>query len=540
MGIETLCPSTIETTFGRPLESVKAPSRDELIARPEIGTISIKNPRVVELKITPQSSKPEVNVKMPEPLAPITESTKKEEYIEGPIFAFGVGSYKKLYGRYLEVSGGDIEFAKRYTRMAIINDGTSFVQEYFPDVKDKNGQYVIKDHVMRAQLAHTPTKNEYVETVDPKTGKKIITSPEYIPLGSSITEFVSGFRRGADLAMISLIEEVTTSLPTDIEGEIANELIWVSPKSEDHESFWVQECCRKFDYKYKGSWTKEAGIRKLIVHSYRGDSSTDSHLKFMQDLEGKSYQASYDGLKDEDRDEKGQLRKVDIALRTLTVLDRPVTDEEIISRSHQAKSEIESSDLMFKLDEGAMQYANNPFLRDQVEKEVVTPIADWLVEQIAADISENHIQNQVEGRYIKALENFVKKTEKADQNNRVISYTPGSTPINYTERKPISAQETLLIESLRKRAEVGGGFCGKIGESSSEFGSSSIIGSSNVLDFVSRTGGFTRGGGISLNKEGAKCSTCSLELCEGRCPNCEKNNKKEEDKDQNEEYQKAA
>lgn len=61
--------------------------------------------------------------------------------------------------------------------------------------------------------------------------------------------------------------------------------------------------------------------------------------------------------------------------------------------------------------------------------------------------------------------------------------------------------------------------------------SSGIFGSTLSEVLSGNTGGSIGSvGGLSLNGEGAKCSTCNLELCEGRCPNCE----------QSEEYQKAA
>lgn len=59
--------------------------------------------------------------------------------------------------------------------------------------------------------------------------------------------------------------------------------------------------------------------------------------------------------------------------------------------------------------------------------------------------------------------------------------------------------------------------------------------SSNIISFPGS-------GGISLNGEVAKCSTCNLELCEGKCYNCEKSSQQDEKAQEQEEeyYQKAA
>ena len=197
MSIEALCPpledsqnqlktandlqeAAMRARFGNPLESVKTPGLDQLISKPEIGSIKIINPQVVELKMTPQlvDRKPEIKFTKVEvkDLPKVKETTGKQ-------LAFNVGLYRNLYNEILTASGGSRELAEVDTYRAILRDGTSFIQESITALKGENRELVFKDKVFQAKAQQTATVHSFLQIQNPETGQNVITSPEYVATG---------------------------------------------------------------------------------------------------------------------------------------------------------------------------------------------------------------------------------------------------------------------------------------------------------------------------------------------------------------------
>ena len=123
----------------------------------------------------------------------------------------------------------------------------------------------------------------------------------------------------------------------------------------------------------------------------------------------------------------------------------------------------------------------------------------------------------------------LKGDQKADSPNEVsFFYKQAMASTNVIDPKIMQSNYNQQIAYLRTRPGCNGGGA----EATNVFGS-------NLKQILGGYSGIS-GGGSAIGGESSpfteKCSTCKLELCEGRCPNCEKNKQKEEAKPEKEEY----
>lgn len=526
MSVETLCSrseelpdqlkkpnpllnAAIEFQFGKPLEAVKAPNPDLLIPKSEVGTVKIINPRIVELKTIPQGAKsePSQQTKVEIKDLPVVKE------VTGKQLAFNVGLYRKLYNEILEATGGDEELAGVDTYRAVLRDGTSFIQESITAQKNEKGELEIQDKVFQAKLQQTATVHSFLQIQDHETGKSIITSPEYLQTGRSITTAITGWRRGNDHAAISLVEKLVDTLPNDPASE-GYTLMWASPKAEDWEDEWVRKYNKEYGYQYVGRLEGPAGKRRLVVHSYKADAETETFDKFMGAHKGEVYQAAF-----EDQKERPFL---DHLMRSVKVIKGSISGTEVISGLYKAKREVEDSDRMFGILENTMHFVQDENLRQRIEWETSSPVAHWIVDQIKSEATDGQIQEEVVSRFIdetKALEKRIQEEEKAAikvRSQRLIDY-----PVYRLDSNPFSDDTAFLMADLQRRTQTAGAFCGEIGESSSV-----SFGSNPIQDIISNYTGMSDGrinsigrGGLSSG-EVSHCKKCGEEICESKCFKC--------------------
>ena len=539
----------IKEAFGNPLESLKPPTLDQQIPKPEVlaGITVIKNPRVIELvpvkKVTtpeplsiseskptepasspkselfiqPSSSKPKAKAK---PTETELKNLHPAKEVEGQLFVCDVSLYRNLYNELLDASGGNEEIAKRDTYFAILRDGTSLIQENISALKDEKGNRVVDDEIIQAKMQQTPTVHT-LKQVKNSNGDDVITSPEYTYLGKSITASITGWRRNNDHAVASLVEDLAINLPNLPEGE-GYTLGWGSPKAEEWENEWIRKFNGEYGYLYSGFLTGPIGARELIVYSHKVDATTSTYAEFMDSRKGESYTAPF-----EDQEERPFLDKL---MRTVKVSRGAVTVAETNAALYQAKQNAEGSDRMFGILEDTMHYVQDPELRQRIEDEASAPVAKWLVDQISKGVSNEIIQAQVRDRYISSVKSLVTvlKDERSlnqAENNKpskredVIKVTPGMIT-----NSGISSAELAFMQDLRKRTQTSGAFCGEWGEAKNTFGTDPIQDIIDNYSGVSGTrGGGIFGGGLKLSSGNSEtCKTCNKRpAAEGGCGYCD-------------------
>lgn len=521
MSIETLCPPledsdrlkkinpfikpTVQSVFGNPLEAVKPPNPDLRIPSLEIGAIIIKhsptNPEI-------ETAKKVIEVKLDRPEA---------EEVTGKQIAFSVAPYRTLYNQILEATG-DKELAGVDTYRAILRDGTSFIQESITAQKNKNGDLIISDPVFQAKAQQTATFHTFMQTKNPE-GKMVITSPEYLETGKSITETISGWRRSNDHSAISLVENLVNNLPEDPQGKDIT-LMWASPRAEEWEDEWVRKYNIEYGYQYVGRLTGAPGARRLLVHSYKADAKTETLDSFMNGHQGEVYRAGF-----EDEKERPFLDKL---MRSVKVIRGVLSGTEVIKGLYKAKQEVEGSDKMFGILENTMLFAQDETLRQRIEREASSPVAHWLVRQISLGTPDNILQEQVIGKFtnetVSLMEKYQQEEQERESAKTMIKAQP-SNPLNLPsykiEQSPFSDDRALLMADLQRRTQTAGAFCGELGGTSIDFGSNPI---QDIIANYSGISGMrinTIGGGGLSSGEVTHCKKCGDHLCgTGKCGKC--------------------
>lgn len=444
--------------------------------------------------------------------------------VEGQLFICDIRLYKTLYSQLLKKSGGNLELARKYTHQAITNDGTSLVQENISTLKDKSGSFIVNDLRLRASMQQTPTRHVYYQTKDQNTGHDIITSPEYRFLGESITTALTDWRRGNDKAAMRLVQSLHLTLPPnqaeDGKKKVDYTLLWASPTAENWEDPLIQKYNGEYGYLYVGRLTEEAGVRKMVVHSFKADLKTASYMQLLADTKGvfhhlpeeinpdKVYKDSMAELRDDVDSPKRPL--LDHLMRTVAVVDGQISDRDIISRLYKSKKEVEDSDRMFGIKEETMQFIQNSNLRNSIENEVSTQVADWLIDQITKGVADDVIQGQIRDKYISYTRALVGKMKQLeiDSHIHLLEHRVVTTSVVNEQR--------VMEEDLRKMQELRGAFCGDWGDSPSSI-------SEILKDLQNYTGisGSRLGSGGGFTKEGGYCLSCSEHnICTDKCYKC--------------------
>lgn len=526
MSVEILCSFQVEVPiqlkvingFGKPciesfgslLEAVKAPSLDQRIPKSEVvqALTVIKN-------LQPISSPPE----------PEFKSLHPSKEAEGQLFVCDVRLYRNLYNEYLQFFNGDKEPAKRNVLLAVIKDGTALVQENISSLKDKNGNLEVDDTLIQAKMQQTPTVHYLYNVTNPSTENGVITSPEYVDLGKSITSALTNWRRGNDKAVIGLVEELVVSLPGNENREEEKPdytFFWASPKAEDWENERIRKYNGEYGYQYVGHLTKEEGMRQLTVYSFKVDASTDTHASFMKGLGGESYTVPFRSPEETERP------FLDKLMRTVTVVKGSISNAEVISGLYRSKKEVEGTERMFGILEETMHFIQDPFLRERVETEVSAPVARWMVEQIENGVSDSIIQSQVRDKYIEEVKALVARIKDGRANSHSVFTKLDSSPRNIAPDSTVYTQNmnALFMQDLRGRTQTVGGFCGDWGSSSYSSG----LSSNPLQDLKNYTG--VSGMRSSVFKTGSVASTvincrkCGEETCESKCYKCKIDYKK--------------
>lgn len=499
--------------------------------------VSILSSTVKETEIEP--AQPETPIKQPEKLHTAHE-------VEGQLFVFDASLYRNLYDEYMKFSGGDREIARRNVLLAIIKDGAALIQENIAALKEKDKfgkeKRIVDDDVIQAQMQYTPTEHRFYETIDPETGERILCSPEHLELRKSYLKTITRFRRGNDLAINGLMQNLALNQPVNDKSVSA---LSKSPRAEGWEGPLVNQCAGEYGYAYTWNVTEEAGLRMAIVYSVKVDANTETFLRVMDNVKGKSYQASFDDIDPTNPYSPSKERPLDIGMRTGKILDEHLSVEQWISAIYKAKGEVEGVEAegpnkghvtMFGIKEKTMLDVQSPELRKRIEQEPATIVAHWVLSQIEKGVSNEEIQSQVRNKYIKEVKAFVSKVQKERERANTLSNYPIQTRRNYDGTTPspynsmsassISAAEMALRADLRNMVQTKGAFCGIWGESSPSF--SFGISSDSLADLSNSTGlSGTRvnvlgGGGLRLSSgEVTHCKKCGDHLCgTGKCGKC--------------------
>ena len=493
---------------------------------------------------------------VPVTATPESHTTPKEsqklhpgQMVEGQLLVCDVSLYRNLYNEYMEFSKGDKEMARRNVLLAIIKDSTSLVQENISALteKDKFGKEkrVVDDDRIQAELQQTPTVHEFIETIDPRTGERILCSPEHLELRKSYLKTITRFRRGNDLEINRLLHSLVLDQPITEEGLST---LTVSPPAEEWEGPWVNKYQGEYGFAYGGevSLTEqfsirdvsvEAGLRRILIHSVKVDGNTGTFSRFMNNMGGESHQASFDDIDTSNPYSPSKDKRLDVLMRTGKTFNERFSVKQWISALYKAKGEVEGVNeegnvTMFGIKEETMLDVQNPELIKRVEKEISVPVAHWLLEQIENGVSSEVIQSKIRNKYISEVKKFVERVKaEREENRRLTIYqesanrTYDGTSANSFNKMgalPISAAEMALAEDLRRRTQTKGAFCGTWGESSSSlFSTNSITDLSNYKGLSGNRINSLGGGGVKLSSgEITHCTKCKEEICGGRCATC--------------------
>lgn len=448
---------------------------------------------------------------------PVLESERKvnshtAREVSGQIFVCDVSLYRTLFNQLMQVSNGDLSLAQKYTRMAVANDGTSLVQENISTLKDDKGSYFVDDDLIRARMQQTPTRHVYYGTQDTRTGRGVITNEEYLPLGASVTTAITGWRRGADRAIMSLVEEKALSLGPNSKGVVDYTFRWSSPRAEDWEDRWIRKYNGEYGYEYLGHLTEENGVRKLEVYSYKVDSTVPTHKKFAQGLGGDVYYAPFE-TSPGGADDVVNRTDLDIHLRTLSVREGQVSHGEVIRGFYGAKKHMENSERMFGILEDTMHFVQSPALRRRIEIEVAGPVADWLVGELTGGVDDEWIQERIRDRYINEVKVLVGKlkAERDKPKSGFASWVDKAEGDLFIPGRQEDMTQAYMAD-LKRRSETSGAFCGEWKLTAKSL--TEVL--SDLQNYTGISGGRFGAGGFS--KTCVKCGIRSPE--EGGCGWC--------------------
>lgn len=395
---------------------------------------------------------------------PVIEAERKvnshtAREVSGQLFVCDVSLYRTLFNQLLQSSNGNIDLARRFTRLAVLNDGTSLVQENISGLKDERGAHYVDDGLIRARMQQTPTRHVYYGTRERGTGREVITNEEYLPLGASVTTAITGWRRGADRAIMELVEEKALSLGPNSEGVIDYTFRWSSPRAENWEDRWIRKYNGEYGYEYLGRLTQENGVRRLEVYSYKVDATTAVHQGFARDFGGETFQAPFEVSAGNNSDDVIERPSLDVHLRSLSIKEGRVSHTDVIRGFYKAKKEIEGSDRMFGILEDTMHFVQSPAIRRRIEIEVAGPVADWLVGELLKGATDAQIQERIRDRYINEVKALVGKLKKEREVRTDFGLWLDKTEDNFVPQE--TDMTMAYMADLRRRAETSGGFCGE-------------------------------------------------------------------------------
>lgn len=422
---------------------------------------------------------------------------------DGELLVCDVSLYLQLYQEHLQKSGGNQELAKRYTFEAIKKDGVALMQENISALSQ--GGKTLFDLESRARMQLTPTQNTYLlhqeETVDPQSEQTVIkrkmVSPEHAYIGRSVIEALTGWRRENDLASMTQNEYLFANFDKFFNATKTHTLVWGSPIAKESEGEMIHKYNGEYGYLYVGEITEVAGIRKMVMHSYKNDMSTEAYQKFMRELQGQEFFA---GL---GKHSTAQTVDVDRVMRTSVMKEGTLTHNEIYQRMFKVKAEVDGSSTMFGIDQKTFLAVQDPTLRQRLEDEASTIVAHWVVNLLEKGISTDWIQDHIKDKYIQETQNTIENIKlermlkKSDQHR--------------IDSADIVEENQVDLKALAAMKANTGAFCGTWGKGS---GSGRVEGvTQRITDSLRNFTQFS-GGGWGVDRmsrsrtEKTKCDDC--------------------------------
>lgn len=434
---------------------------------------------------------------------------------DGELLVCDVSLYYQLYGEHLQKSGGSHEIAQKYTLLAAKKDGVALIQENISALSiDKTP---IFDLESRARMQLTPTVNTYLlhqeEVFDQESGsteiQKKMVSPEHAYIGRSVKRALSRWRRSNDLVSMTQNEEIFTNLDDlqktnpDFDPTKTVTLAWGSPIASEAEGSQITEFNGEYGYWYIGRIVQEAGLRKMIVHSYKNDMSAEAYYSMMKSLGGREFFA---GLDDQSTP---QTELVDRVMRSSILVEGELTDQEIFSRMFEAKKQIDNSETMFGITKETLLAVQDPELRQRLEDEASMEVGSWLVSQIAAGVDQRVVQTQIKDRYILATQKTLTKIQTECKLQEMLKKSADITDIGIS----IVDEKRVDLTDLAKMKANQGKACGGWGKSSSatviEDSSQQLVKALGSYTSFSGSGWGIGGGGSSFESS-EMCKDCGL------------------------------
>jgi hypothetical protein len=429
---------------------------------------------------------------------------------DGELLVCDVSLYRQLYQAHLDKSGGNQKIARQYTYEAVKKDGVSLMQENISALSI--GGTPIFDLESRARMQLTPTVNTYLlhqeEIFNPATSQieinKKMVSPEHAYIGRSVTQALTQWRRGNDASSMAQNERLFTDFEKHFDITKTHTLVWGSPMAKESEGPLIHKYNGEYGYLYVGEITHEAGVRKMVVHSYKNDLSLKSYQQFIDGFEGTKFYAG-------DTDQTTpQTVEVDRLMRTSLMIQGSISPKDVYKQLFKIKTAVEGIDTLFGIDEKTLLSVQDPHLRQKLENEASSDVATWLINQLERGASDNEIQDQVKNQYIVATRKTIEryKVEKA---------------IRETKEYQVSAdiivdEDVVDLKALAAMKATSGAFCGKWGKGASQFeGSTQKI--ENSLKNLTTFSGFGWGGEKRSSSDKAKCNDCGGEEF-GECGFC--------------------
>lgn len=424
---------------------------------------------------------------------------------DGELLVCDVSLYLQLYQEHLQKSRGNQALAKKYTFEAIKKDGVALMQENISALS-VNGNPLF-DLESRARMQLTPTQNTYLlhqeETVDEATGQTVIrrkmVSPEHAYIGRSVTEALTSWRRGNDAAVMAQNENLFTNYDKHFNATKTHTLVWGSPMAKESEGQLIHKYNGEYGYLYVGEITEEAGIRKMILHSYKNDMSSEAYQKFMSELQGQEFFAGFGPQT------TPQTASVDQLMRTSIMREGSFTPEQIYKQMFKVKKEVDGVDTMFGIDEKTLLAVQDPELRQQLENDASAEVALWLVDQLASGVDPAILQNQIKDKYIQATRQTIQKVQVERTLKNSANHIPGS----------IVSEDRVDIAALKAMKTNTGAFCGTWDTASTTGSLAPAL--SGFTTFSARGWG---GGGESKSANKEYCNTCRQDQPVGSCKLC--------------------
>lgn len=440
---------------------------------------------------------------------PINSSIKMESVSQalkqrdGELLICDVSLYYQLYQEHLQKSGGNSDVAQKYTFEAAKKDGIALIQENISALSV--GGKPLFDLESRARMQLTPTVNTYLlhqeEFFNEETGQteiqKKMVSPEHAYIGRSVTEALTHWRRGNDAAAMAQNERLFTDFDQKFDPTKPHTLVWASPIAKESEGALIHKYNGEYGYFYIGEITHEAGVRKMVVYSYKNDLSLKSYQQFMKGLKGQEF---YSGIGEQTTP---QTAEVDRVMRTSLMIEGGLTPKEVYQRLFKVKKDVEGIDTMFGIDEKTLLAVQDPELRQRLENEASANVASWLIGHLERQTDTAIIQDQVKDQYIAATKKTIEryKAEKALKETIQNQVSPGV----------ITSEDKVDLKALSAMKANTGAFCGTWGKEAGKFeGAAQRITNSlqNMVSFSGVGWGVERRSGSG---DKSKCDDCGGE-----------------------------